>query len=95
MFAMVTQITQETGVGIGLVVSIVGGAVWFGVLLTKINARLRKLEGDIYTKSEAAEHALRLAIANPGHRVPDPRNPDTFLPVVEASSCPPKVDMSK
>lgn len=40
---------------------------------------LKKREGDNYTISQASEDALREAIANPGHRVPDPRSPGEYI----------------
>ena len=42
--------------------------------LEDINNRLIELENDTYTKSAAAEQALRTAMENPGIRIPDPRD---------------------
>ena len=45
---------------------------------------IQQLADDHYTTAAAAENALREAIENPGHRVPDPRNPGEVF-VVEVS----------
>ena len=48
-------------------------------LFEKQNNRLGVLERDHYGMSRASEDALRHALANPGHRVPDPRHPDRII----------------
>lgn len=42
--------------------------------------------GDKYTIARASENALRMALENPGLRVPDPRNPTDLFEVKSASS---------
>jgi len=42
---------------------------------------VRELQRDRYNLPMAAEDALREAIANPGHRVPDPRSPGEYIVV--------------
>lgn len=47
-----------------------------------VNTKISGLElvmSDRWTKSNAAEWALRMVVANPGIKVPDPRNPAEFL----------------
>lgn len=44
-----------------------------------LTGRINTLERDNYTKPEAEAHALRLAMNNPGLRVPDPRQPHTLI----------------
>lgn len=75
----VQNISQESGITIGLAVVVVGCAVWIVTRLGKIEARLRTLEDEHYTKAEAEAHALRLALENPHMNVPDPRNPGKLL----------------
>lgn len=48
-------------------------------LIWGIRRDLRDLKRNGYTKAEACEHALRLKIANPALRVPDPRNPTRLI----------------
>lgn len=40
---------------------------------------VKAIQDDKYTLSSASEYALRLAIANPGMKVPDPRVPDRVI----------------
>ena len=52
--------------------------------INKIDDRLSTIEaqaGDRYTLTMASENAMREAIANPGHRVPDPRNAGVYIQV--------------
>jgi hypothetical protein len=59
-------------------VAIVSFALW-------MDRRLGSLETKVagaYTLAAASEQALRLAMENPGLRVPDPRDPSSLLPVV-------------
>ena len=47
-----------------------------------VNSKISGLElvmADRWTKSQAAEWALRLVVNNPGLRIPDPRDPGSFL----------------
>lgn len=80
----------------GIVVAIFGAAAWLHNLVTKVEAsleaiavRLKALEDSKpgnYTLAGAAEHALRMAIENPGMRVPDPRDPSKII-VVQGHTC--------
>lgn len=64
------------------IVTSVAGAVWYlSRRLSAFEARLTDVEKDRYTVSAACEHALRLAIENPGLRVPDPRKPGEVIQV--------------
>lgn len=50
--------------------------------LENIRSEIRGIKEDMasaYTQAAASEHALRLAIENPGMRVPDPRNHDRII----------------
>lgn len=49
--------------------------------LTDFNRRLSEQENNTLTIPMAAEHALRMAIANPGMKVPDPRDPNILIEV--------------
>lgn len=49
-----------------------------GILLT-IRRDLRDLKKNSYTMAAACEHALRMKVANPGLRIPDPRHPDRLI----------------
>lgn len=56
--------------------------------LTKIDNELKaqsaaisEVKENSYTLSRAAEQALRMAIENPGMRVPDPRDPSKLIVV--------------
>lgn len=73
------NISQESGVTIGLAVIVVSCAVWIVTRISKIDSRLKTLEDEHYTKAEAEAHALRLALENPQMNVPDPRNPGQLL----------------
>lgn len=48
-------------------------------LIASIDARLQVVESEKYTLSMACENALRMALANPGVRVPDPRVPGNLI----------------
>lgn len=48
----------------------------------KMNGRMNSFEtvmSDRWTKAQAAEWSLRVLVANPALRIPDPRNPSLFL----------------
>ena len=85
-------ISSESTVTIGLVMAVVGSVISMTVwITTKINGLSRKIDSSMervaavertYLRIDlAAENALRQAIANPGHRVPDPRNPGELIVV--------------
>ena len=85
-------ITNDTGVAIGIVVALIAsavGATWVVAnILNKLRAEIRGIRADVaglrdeqYSISRAAEDAMRLALANPSLRVPDPRNPVLFIRV--------------
>lgn len=80
---MLCVINENTGVAVGLVAALIATAVictlWLSKRLNAIDGRLSALEEDHYTKAEAAEAALRLAIENPSMNVPDPRNPGQLI----------------
>ena len=49
--------------------------------ISDLRRDVSKLGSEQFTVSMASEYALRDAIANPGRRVPDPRNPGQFFEV--------------
>lgn len=74
-------ITKDTKISIALALLVVGTAwstAW--AISTKLSDIDAKLE-EVYTLSAAAEQALRMAIKNPGMRVPDPRDPNKIIVV--------------
>lgn len=72
----ITKNTKVT-IGVGMIVSVVVGVWWAGRITERVNQKL----AEVYTISAATESALREAIENPGHRVPDPRNPGDVIVV--------------
>ncbi len=62
------------------VVCTVAGCTWaMATRLGTIEQKIEQLAADHYTKTAAAETALRLAIGNPTLRVPDPRSPERYI----------------
>lgn len=81
-------LTQDTKVTIGVVFIALSGAVtgtwWLGAQIAQLNNRLDRLDsliGDRFSMTQASETALRLAMENPGMRVPDPRDPSQVIEV--------------
>lgn len=86
-----TQFNITLGVAVSSLIALIGGVWkvsrvfahfekrWEG-MEAKITAMTDKL-GDSYTLTRASEVALRTAIENPSHRVPDPRNPHRVITV--------------
>lgn len=86
-----TQFNITLGVAVTALLALIG-VVWKASRLvvhfenrweefeSKINALTTKM-GDSYTLTRASEVALRHAIENPTHRVPDPRNPHRVITV--------------
>lgn len=72
-----TKVTVQVSAIFGCVALVVG-ATWTTALFY---GRLASLERDHYGITAASEQALRQAIANPGHRVPDPRDPNKLIVV--------------
>ena len=66
-------------------ISIIGtatSATWYlSGKITSFETRMKTVEDDRYTLAMASERALREAIENPGHRVPDPRDPNRIIVV--------------
>lgn len=61
-----------------------GIAVWrISSVVSGLKTRLEDLEKDQFGMSQAAELALRQAIANPDMRVPDPRKPNELIQVFD------------
>lgn len=75
---------------IATIICAIGGAVWrMGAVINKFSTRLITLESDRYPLSVASEAALRMAIENPGLKVPDPRDPNKIIQVVPATRATP------
>lgn len=81
----------KTTIGIAVVVlfAAVGGVWWLAALLADIRAQLKTLgerAEEAMTIERAVEVALRTAMANPGLRVADPRNPGEFFYIENGGS---------
>lgn len=83
-------VNEDTGISLGLLVSIIGGVAAVTIagisILWSIRARLGKLVADFkrleeeqWTITQQCEYQLRLKIENPTMRVPDPRSPGKML----------------
>lgn len=79
-----TTIGRGSRIEIGLILVLICGVVYIITAIERLNARMDAIEdkaADRFTLTAVAEQALREAVANPGHRVPDPRNPGQFFVV--------------
>lgn len=78
---MSTTLDRSTKVHLGtaaaVIMVVVAGSTW----ITREIELLRIRVDASYTTSAAAENALRMAIENPGIRVPDPRVPGAVITV--------------
>lgn len=77
------------------IIAIVGATWWTGRLAAGIEQELAMIRVDLdgkYTLAAASEQALRMAIENPGMRVPDPRDPQQVL-VVESAAYKPAMTL--
>lgn len=97
MILAAADLTPDTTITIGaasaIIVAIVSASAWLHSVIVKVNGslqavavRIKSLEearAGTYTLAAAAEVALRQAIENPGHRVPDPRDPNRIIEVRE------------
>ena len=90
MMMLAEVVTEDTGVSIGLIVTIatIVSSVIFSIvsILWSIRARLgrlvsdfKRLEDEQWTIMQQCEYQLRLKIENPAFRVPDPRDPSKML----------------
>jgi ribosome biogenesis SPOUT family RNA methylase Rps3 len=74
---------------IGMAVVMIGGVIRLTLLVSEVNQRINEIAQSNDAKltiERAAEVALREAIENPGHRVPDPRDPSEVLVVYPMKS---------
>lgn len=69
---------------IPVVVTIVGATWRISSLITGYQQEIEAFKEDRWTLTMQSEQAFRLAIANPGMKVPDPRAPGKMI-VVEGS----------
>ena len=81
-------IDKRTGISIGLcltlAVPLTMGAWKLSSTVAQVSrdvAAINDQLGQAYTITQASEDALREALANPGHKVPDPRHPGQYLVV--------------
>jgi len=84
-----STLDKNTKITIAVAATAIGLAIsatwWVGHQLNTIQAQLGELKAasaGAMTISAASEQALREAIENPGHRVPDPRDPNKIIVVV-------------
>ena len=95
MHVLALVVDEQTGISIGLtfliITAVIGAAAVINKRLKSMEDRLAtneqkvvSIETDRYTLSMAVEQALRLAIANPGMHVPDPRDPSKSVTVTSA-----------
>lgn len=88
-----TALSERTraNLQLGTIIAVIGAVVtaaWVGRgVYDRVNARIDAVTltaNAAYTLSAACEQALRMAIENPGYRVPDPRDPNKIIMVTEA-----------
>lgn len=86
-------LTTDTKITIGTAVAVVTTSIaatwWFSQQLSQFRNELVTMSGRIsqgeaevakaYTLAAASEVALRMALENPGLRVPDPRDPSQLI----------------
>ena len=81
-----SALTQDTKITIGTAVACMSIAIagtWrFSEALKDIEMKVDHLARDAYPLTAACEQALRMAIENPGFRVPDPRDPNKIIVVL-------------
>ncbi|MEM9019953.1 MAG: hypothetical protein AAGC44_05260 [Planctomycetota bacterium] len=80
---MTISIDKDSRISLGLMLTLTVPMLWIAVKVHKIEAK----QAQAYTITQASEDALREAIANPGHKVPDPRDPGQLI-VVEQTRHP-------
>jgi hypothetical protein len=85
---MAVTLSNDSKVTLGVAGSLgllaVSATWWVALQLSDIDMRLDAMErnvGERFTLAAASEAALREAIENPGHRVPDPRDPNNIIEV--------------
>ncbi len=68
----------------GLLIFAIGATWWVAKTLSNITTQIRTMLtrlDNAFTIEKASEQALRMAIENPGMRVPDPRDPTKIIEV--------------
>ena len=79
-----STLTITMSVAAGLIIFAIGATWWVAKTLsnitTQIKTMLTRLD-NAFTIEKASEQALRMAIENPGMRVPDPRDPAKIIEV--------------
>lgn len=80
-----STLSKDTKITVGLLLAV--AAILLGILGVSIPGvfmiydmrnKITVLNQDHYGKTAASEDALREAMANPGHKVPDPRRPGEY-----------------
>lgn len=74
-------LTKRTKIELGLVLLVVTMAITATTLTTRALIKIESINEDRYTLTQASEDAFRNAIANPGLRFSDPRNPGNYIVV--------------
>lgn len=83
-----TKTPITVGLAIILAANLTGGTAAYFDLAYRIQAVEASLEltaGDRYRRADAESFALRLAIQNPGMKIPDPANPSQSIVVTRAT----------
>lgn len=92
---LLVQLSNDTKITLGTAVAVVSISItatwWFSQQLSDvkremaaISSRIGQNESELpkfYSLAAASEQALRMAIENPGLRVPDPRDPNRLIEV--------------
>jgi len=82
-----TKFYVTVGGAVTLLVAIISAVHLTTTILNSIDQRLAAVSAvakDAYPMAAASEQALRMAIENPGIKVPDPRNPRDIIEVRRA-----------
>ena len=69
------------GSSIAIVLALIAGTVQLTRKMDSLESRINALESNNYTVSQAVEAAYSEAMANPGHKVPNPRDPNKLFVV--------------
>lgn len=69
------------GAAIAIMSTLFGGSYKMLSEMSALRRDITALQSNSYTPAMAAEQALRMAIENPGMRVPDPRDPNKIIEV--------------
>ena len=79
---MPTSITSSTKISLALVFTLLICTASVVASVMSMKDQIAAMRDEQWTISMEAEAALREAIANPGHQVPDPRSPGKVIVVI-------------